>query len=146
LILALLLWLVRDISCRDLKIQVHESLAPLLRGIGLTVVLLGTVLAAIQTKENGTSKHQARAAESSARPDELNSTNDLQNKSLTQLTQEIEGLRETVQQETTVEEVLVNPWFGSLGTLGSAITAGSFYVEWICKRPRRVIQNPSPPG
>jgi hypothetical protein len=127
-----------------LKIQIHESLGPLLRGLGLTVVLLGTVLAAVQTKENGKAKEQAHAAEFGARPGELSSTNGPQDKSLGQLTQEIEELRETVQQDTTVEEVLVNPWFGSLGTLGSAVTAASFYVEWICKRPKRVSQNPSP--
>jgi hypothetical protein len=142
-ILALLLSLVRDISCRTLKIQLHESLGPLLRGIGLTIVLLGTVLAAVQTKENGKAKEQAQAAEAGAKPAELSSTNDVQNKSIGELTQEIEVLRETVQQETTVEEVLVNPWFGSLGTLGSAITAASFYVEWICKRPKRIAQIPS---
>jgi hypothetical protein len=128
-----------------LKIQIHESLAPLLRGIGLTVVLLGTVLAAEQTREHNQANaaaHAAAVAVSGTKPVGFSSTNMLQDQSLDRLTQEIEDLRETVHEETTVEEVLVNPWFGSLGTLGSAITAGSFYVEWICKRKKRIASTP----
>jgi hypothetical protein len=127
-----------------LKIQIHESLAPLLRGIGLTVVLLGTVLAAEQTREHNKAYAAANAAvvESGTKPGEFSSTNSAQDQSLDRLTQEIEDLRESVHEETTVGEVLVNPWFGSLGTLGSAITAGSFYVEWMCKRKNRNSQNP----
>jgi hypothetical protein len=128
---------------RTLKIQVHESHGPLLRGIGLTVVLLGTVFAAVQTKENAKNEAQARAVEAGVTAGQVSSTNSLQDKSIGQLTQEVDELRESVQQETTVGEVLVNPWFGSLGTLGSAITAASFYLEWICKRPKRVLQVPS---
>ena len=124
-----------------LKIQIHESIAPLLRGIGLTVVLLGTVLAAVQTKEQGTMKGQAAAADSSTKPGGVTFTNRLADQPPDRLTQEVEELRETIQHENTVEEVLENPWFGSLGMVGSGIAAASFYVEWMCKRTKRV--NPS---
>jgi hypothetical protein len=122
-----------------LKIQIHESLAPLLRGIGLTLVLFGTVLAAEQTREHNRANAAAHAAAavSGSKSGGIGSTNTLQDQSLNRLTQEIEDLRDTVHEETTVGEVLVNPWFGSLGTLGSAITAASFYVEWMCKRKNR---------
>ena len=56
--------------------------------------------------------------------------------SLAAVAQEIEELRETVQEETMVEDVLTNPWFDILGIAGSSIAAASFYVEWYCKRPK----------
>jgi hypothetical protein len=125
-----------------LKIPIHESLGPLLRGIGLTLVLLGTVLAAAQTKEKEKPMAQANAAaamaDSGAKPREVSSTNSLQDKSLGELTEEVDELRDTVQEDTAVNNVLINPWFGTLGIIGSAVTAVSFYVEWICKRPKRV--------
>jgi hypothetical protein len=128
-----------------LKIQIHESFAPLWRGIGLTIVLLGTLLAAVQTREEDSkAKEQAYAAESGTKPGNLISTNAPDEKLAGQLSEEIQELRDTVQQETTVQEVLANPWFGSLGTLGSAITAASFYVEWISKRQKRDSENPPP--
>ena len=127
-----------------MKIQIHESLAPLLRGIGLTLVLIGTLLAAIQTEEqNRKATEQVHAAESGGQPGNLISTNAPDEKLVGQLSEEIQELRDTVQQETTVQEVLANPWFGSLGTLGSAITAASFYVEWMSKRQKRISENPS---
>jgi hypothetical protein len=128
-----------------LKIQIHESLAPLIRGVGLTIILSGTLLAAVQTKEEDRkAEEKVPAAESGAQPGNLISTNSTDEKSIGQLTEEIEELRDTVQQETTVQEVLENPWFDSLGMLGSAITAASFYVEWMSKRQKRISENPSP--
>jgi hypothetical protein len=126
-----------------LKIQIHESLGPLLRGIGLTVVLFGTVLAAVQTKdvqakEIEKAKAPAVAGDPIAKPAEASSTNRLQDKSIDRLTQEIDELQEKVQEETTVGDVLINPWFGAFGTIGTAITAISFYAEWLCKRQKPV--------
>jgi hypothetical protein len=132
-----------------LKIQIHESHGPLLRGIGLTVVLLGTVLAAVQTREVQAKEYEkasapAAAGDPIAKFSEVSYTNSLQDESVDQLTREVEELQDTVREETTVSEVLVNPWFGTFGTIGTAITAASFYAEWLCKRRKPVSQNPSP--
>jgi hypothetical protein len=32
------------------------------------------------------------------------------------------------------EEVLVNPWFGLAGLVGSAIITGSFFAQWKIRR------------
>jgi hypothetical protein len=122
-----------------MKIQIHESVAPLLRGIGLTIVLLGTIAGAGQAKTHANARealHHATATEASSKvPGASVPTHD---SSLEALTQEVEDLRETVQEETIVEEVLTNPWFEILGIAGSGITASSFYIEWLSKRSKPV--------
>ena len=70
-------------------------------------------------------------------PTSQSAATNIQEKALSQLTLEVDELRETVDDGKTVEEVLANPWFDTLGIIGSSITAASFYVEWMCKRPRR---------
>jgi len=119
----------------------HESFPPLLRGVGLTVILLGTVLATIQArdknKERANAEKPAHEAGAPAVMGGRASTNDAQAQSLERLTREVEELRETVEDETVVEEVLSNPWFDVLGIIGSGIMATSFYLEWGSKRPAR---------
>lgn len=115
-----------------LKIELHESLGPLLRGIGVTLVLVGTVLAAIQAKESEANKSHAHVVEFDSITNELGLTNRLR----LDLTREAEGLRDTVQHEEILEDIVENPWFDILGMTGSAITATSFFVEWIAKRQK----------
>jgi hypothetical protein len=126
-----------------LKIQIHESHGPLLRGIGLTVVLFGTVLAAVQTRQVQAKEYEkveapAAAGDPIVKLSEVSATNSLQDEPIERLTRQVEELQDTVQEESTVGEVLVNPWFGTFGTIGTAITAASFYAEWICKRKKPV--------
>ena len=111
--------------------KIHESVAPLLRGIGLTVVLLGTIAGALAAKTQASAKPVPQSTHTAP-----GSTNSPRDNSLDALTHEIEELRETVQEETIVEDVLTNPWFEILGIAGSGITASSFYVEWLSKRPK----------
>jgi hypothetical protein len=122
-----------------MKIQIHESVGPLLRGIGLTVILIGTIAGAIQAKTHANARpvpHHATTSEVSKQPD---SAVPPQDKALEALTQEVEDLRETVEEETIVDDVLTSPWFDILGIIGSGITASSFYVEWISKRAKPLL-------
>jgi len=60
-----------------------------------------------------------------------------QDETLFELTREVTSIRTKLEEETTVEEVLVNPWFETLSLCGTAIFAGSFYLEWRIKRSPR---------
>jgi hypothetical protein len=122
-----------------MKMQIHESLGPLLRGIGLTIILIGTIAGAVQARKHAgawQTLHQTAASEGGHKTSAAAAAP--RENSLETLTQEIEELRETVQEDTMVEDVLTNPWFDVLGIAGSSIAAASFYAEWYCKRPKAV--------
>jgi hypothetical protein len=120
-----------------MKIQIHESVGPLLRGIGLTIILIGTIAGAIQAKTHAKARQALQnATASEANPKAPGSAAPPHDDALEALTQEVEDLRETVQDETIVDDVLTSPWFDILGIAGSAITATSFYVEWLSKRSK----------
>src|ERR1700744_1336321 len=122
-----------------MKIQIHESVGPLLRGIGLTVILIGTIAGAIQAKTHAAARqapHHPTTPEASKQPSSAVPAHD---NALEALTQEVEDLRDTVEEETIVDDVLTSPWFDILGIAGSGITTMSFYVEWLSKRSKPVL-------
>jgi hypothetical protein len=109
------------------RLQVHESIPPLLRGIGSTIILLAAIIGASHTKPSFNAIKPAPSAEIHQKESEA----------VEELTREVAELREAAQEENVVNEVLANPWFEGLGTLGSAIIAASFYADWLSKRPKR---------
>lgn len=115
--------------------RIHESVGPLLRGIGLTVILIGTIAGAIHAKMHTEARHTS-APVSKTTTEASHAAVPSQDSTLQALTQEVADLRETVQEETTVEEVLTSTWFEILGFVGSCITAASFYAEWLSKRSK----------
>lgn len=120
-----------------MNIRVHESVGPLLRGIGLTIVLIGTIAGAVQVKMRADARQavlHTKASTTGNKVPVLPAPS--QDNSLENLTREVETLRETVQEETVVEDVLTNPLFDVFGILGSAISTASFYVEWLSKRSK----------
>jgi hypothetical protein len=121
-----------------MKIQIHESVGPLLRGIGLSIVLIGTVAGAIQAKTRAETR-LAHAPVPKTSPNTTAVPGSIvlpQDDRLQTLTQEVAYLRETMQEETAVDDVLTSPWFETLGFLGSCLTASSFYAEWLSKRSK----------
>lgn len=85
-------------------IVVHESTPPLLRAIGTTVILVATLVGAIQARMELKAAHAAQQA---------------------------------AQEESIVDDVVLNPWFEFLGMAGTGIVAMSFYADWLSKRGKR---------
>ena len=81
---------------------VHESLPPLLRGSGTTIILVATIVGAVQARL------------------ELKATS-----------------ANKAQEESIVDDVVLNPWFEFLGMAGTGIVAVSFYADWLSKRSKR---------
>jgi hypothetical protein len=117
------------------RIQNDESLPALMKGIGLTIVALATFIGIIQAKQTPATHNQkptarvAGAQQSAVQP--------VQEQSVVDLAREVASLRAKLDEETTVEEVLVNPWFETLSLFGTGIFAGSFYLEWLGKRAKQ---------
>ena len=114
--------------------RLHDSLPPLLRGIGTTVILLATLVSGLYAHAD-VAKRKARQQAALEQRKAALETNQLNT-----LSREVAELRSTVQDdETVVEEVLENPGFELFGLLGSAVFASSFYAEWLIKRPNKTI-------
>jgi len=85
---------------------VDNSLPPLLRGIGASVILVSAVVTAIVVEPG-------QPVRATLAP----------------------GARPSATRESSIaEEVLVNPWFDLAGLLGSVIITGSFFAEWKIRR------------
>ncbi|HEX4266089.1 MAG TPA: hypothetical protein VH597_17265 [Verrucomicrobiae bacterium] len=103
----------------------------------MTVLLLGTIAGAVQAKAHANAKQALQhATATEANHKAPSSTVAPHDNALEALTEEVEDLRETVEEETIVDDVLTSPWFDILGIIGSGITASSFYVEWLSKRSK----------
>ena len=86
----------------------------------MTILLIATVIAFVIARQDADKRHARRRAMEAQR----NAAADLQS-----LGSEIRDLREEVEQENIVEEVLENRWFELLGFIGTGVFAGSFYTE-----------------
>ena len=116
------------------RLQNDESLPSLLKGIGLTIVALATLIGVIQAKQTSATHNKKPTARATVQQAAIDPA---QEPSLVELTREVAGLRAKLDEETTVEEVLVNPWFETLSLCGTGIFACSFYLEWMIKRSAR---------
>jgi len=105
----------------------REALPPLLRGIGMTMILVATVVAFVIAREDSAREH----AERQVSDVEHSATVDLQS-----LASEIRELRAEVEVDDVVEEVLDNPWFELLSLIGTGVFASSFYVEAYVRRSK----------
>ena len=119
--------------------RLHDSLPPLLRALGTTVILVAALVTALLTYAD----REAQRARPQASVQERTSANaakaDQNSAELNALTREVAGLRSSLQDdESLVEKVLTNPWFDLFGVLGTALIVSSFYVEFLIRlrRPR----------
>ena len=115
------------------RLQIDDSLPYLLKGIGLTIVVLGTFIGIVYARIDSAQQNRPPAANSTAG---LQSAAPGSEQSLAALSREVARLRLKLDEETTVEEMLVNPWFEAFSLLGSAVFASSFFLEWKIKRLR----------
>jgi hypothetical protein len=104
-----------------------DSLPPLLRGIGTTVILATALVAIITARQ--TIEKQRRQAAQAAPIAALQLDPGLSN-----LTKEVAELRSEVEQQNVGEEVLESTGVEWLGLIGTAIIASSFYVEWYARK------------
>jgi hypothetical protein len=105
------------------------SIPPLIRGVGLTIVLAGTLVGLIQARSE-VEPHTRLTPSTSAVP----------SKPVTELgtlSAEIHELREELQEESFAEVVFENRWFEWLGIIGSGIMTMSFYAEWFIRRKEK---------
>jgi len=109
-----------------------DFLPPLLRGIGTTVILIAALISfamARQSTELQRKEREQKAATVSAPAAS----------ELARLSEEVEELRLETEEDTLVEKVFENRWFEWVGFVGTAVIAGSFYLESFLKRPQRKI-------
>jgi hypothetical protein len=109
----------------------HDYLPPLLRGIGTTLILIGTVVAFVSVRrdvEQHTSNRRASALTSTLRGSPQ-PTLDL-------LATDLQQVRSEMREESVAEEVFENRWFESLGLLGAGIASATFYIESLMRRSK----------
>lgn len=100
-------------------------LPPLLRGIGTTIVLVGTIIAFLQGNRNPAANPQTANRQFAER---MGTITNAPATSANEATNDEED-------ETVADEVLGNRYFEWLGFIGTAIIAGSFCVA-ILPRPK----------
>jgi hypothetical protein len=117
----------------------RDYLPPLLRGLGTTVVLIGTVVALVTARrdlEQLRSRRQASplatAFGSGSQP------------TLALVAKELQELRGEEHDDNIVEEVFENRWFEWLGLLGAGLVSGSFYVETFLRRSKSSLEKKGP--
>ena len=109
----------------------RDYLPPLLRGIGTTLILIGTVVAflsACRDIDHNRAKTQSFAPVPAYRSQP---TLDL-------VAKELQELRAETQTENLAEEIFENRWFEWLGVFGAGVASASFYVEALMRRSKRL--------
>jgi hypothetical protein len=92
----------------------RESLAPLLRGIGTSLILAGMLIGFIVARRDIRAARLYRPGRTEA------------------------PLSREETDESVAERVVENLWFEALGFLGAAAVSSSFYVEYLARRKRGV--------
>lgn len=118
-------------------IVVHESIPPLLRAIGTTVILVATLVGAIQARMELKAAHAAQQAAKQSGGTTAGAANADHSPALDALAKEVGELHQAAQEESIVDDVVLNPWFEFLGMAGTGIVAMSFYADWLSKRGKR---------
>lgn len=125
--------------------MIPESLPPLLRGLGTTLILLTSAL--VVTVERRASIEAA--AEHAAMARLASSAEASTHRGATgaeALATEVRLLRLQLQGNDLADDVFENPWFQWLGLLGTGLIAASFFAEWRLKRDvARAARAAAPP-
>lgn len=111
---------------------IDESTPPLLRGIGTLVVLAAAVVSFAIARLND--PKQSGKPSSPAALATPGQTGRIDN-----LSEQMEDLREEMNEATVVDDVLENVWFECLGFSGTALIATSFLVEWRVRRAKLAV-------
>lgn len=111
---------------------IDESTPPLLRGIGTLVVLAAAVVSfAIARLNDPKQSGKPSSPVALATPGQTGRIDNL--------SEQMEDLREEMNEATVVDDVLENVWFECLGFSGTALIATSFLVEWRVRRAKLAV-------
>lgn len=119
-------------SAGGLPSWIDESTPPLLRGIGTLVVLAAAVVSFVIARLN-----DPKPSAKPSSPVALATAG--QAGRIDTLADQMEDLREEMNEATVVDDVLENVWFECLGFSGTALIATSFLVEWRVRRAKLAI-------
>ena len=104
------------------EIFMRDSLPPLLRGIGMLVMLMAAVIAFCIARQHEQSQRLAQ------RPSQIANARRGGDPPASSVSETHEAAADAAQ-DSVVEEVVENVWFECLGFAGTAIFAASFFVE-----------------
>ncbi len=119
-------------SAGSLPSWIDESTPPLLRGIGTLAVLAAAVVSFVIARLND-------PKQSGKPPSPVALATAAQAGRIDNLAEQMEDLREEMNEATVVDDVLENVWFECLGFSGTALIATSFLVEWRVKRAKLAV-------
>ncbi len=119
-------------SAGGLPSWIDESTPPLLRGIGTLIVLAAAVVSFAIARLNDP-KQYAKP------PSPVALATPAQAGRIDNLAEQMEDLREEMNEATVVDDVLENVWFECLGFSGTALIATSFLVEWRVRRAKLAV-------
>jgi|SRR5215468_5192816 len=105
----------------------RESLGPLLRGVGTSLMLAGAVIGFTVAREDLQVarlrvQRQGIVVSSGARASGVSAGS--------------ENANNGAGNESLAERVVENLWFEWMGFVGAAVTSSSFYVEYVARRKR----------
>jgi hypothetical protein len=125
--------------------MIHESLPPLLRGLGTTLILLTSALVVtVERREDTDPTGHAAMARLALQAEEATHRGESGSDALAT---EVRLLRLQLQDSDLADEVFENPWFQWLGLLGTGLIAFSFFAEWRLRRDiARAARAAAPPG
>lgn len=124
--------------------MISDSLPPLLRGLGTTLILLTSALVVTVERTGTQAAGQAAWAQLAVKAEELARRDAT---GVDALAAEVRRLRLQLQENDLADEVFENPWFQWFGLLGTGLIAASFFVEWRLKRIiARAAQAAAPPA
>lgn len=103
----------------------RESLAPLLRGIGSSLILAGAIIGFVVARQEMRISRTHRQSQSQVALSGKDSPGVSKN-------------NEEANDESVAERLVENPWFELLGFLGMAGVSSSFYVEYLARRTKRI--------
>lgn len=101
----------------------------------MTLVLIGTTVAYVVARHDVAEHRAAREARETQRKTET---------SLNSLAADLHDLRDEVEHEDVVEEVLENRWFEWFGLVGTAVITASFFAEWQIRRSKTAEEDDGP--
>jgi hypothetical protein len=115
----------------------NDSVPPLLRGVGMSLVLAAAVIAFYIARKHNPSQQPT------ATPHQLSSA-EARADSVSTLVSEVRALRAEVEQEDVVDEVLDDTSFELMSFTGTALMAASFFAEAYLRRKRKAEPPLSP--
>ena len=104
-----------------------EALAPLLRGVGSSLLLAGALIGYVVAHQNAHGARPHGQSQDGA---------GLSGKGSSEVTVGSQSGPGGMSDESVAEQVVENPWFELLGFVGAAAVSSSFYVEYLARRKR----------